>query len=90
MSLSKRFNKLPPKTECLVAVKAALEGDATLGLRGISRRAQLTETQAFGALELLTSSGEVVSRRQVQSPTVLYRLVAPSHVTSVVKASSSK
>ena len=84
MSLSKRFNKLPPKTEYLVAVKAALEGDATLGLRGISRRAQLTETQAFGALELLTSAGEVVS------PTVLYRLVAPSHVTSVVKASSSK
>lgn len=78
MLLSKRFNKLPPKTEYLVAVKAALEGDAALGLRDISRRAQLTETQAFSALELLTSSGDVVSRRQVQSPTVLYHLVARS------------
>ena len=84
MSLSKRLNKLPPKTEYLVAVKAALEGDATLGLRDISRRAQLTETQAFSALKLLTSSGQVPV---TDGPLPLGRSV---HVTLVVKTPSSK
>ena len=75
MSLSKRFNKLPPKTEYLVAVKAALEEAGELGLRDISRRVGLSQTQSFSALGLLTSSGEVALRHQSQPPTVLYRLV---------------
>ena len=75
LSLSKRFNKLPPKTEYLVAVKSALEEAGELGLRDISRRVGLSPTQSFSALGLLTSSGEVALRRQTQSPAVLYRLV---------------
>jgi len=73
--MSTRFNKLPPKTEYIVAVKATLEGVDELSLRDIARRAGLSQTQSFSALDLLESSGEVAVRRQDQSPTALYRLV---------------
>ena len=76
--MSTRYNKLPPKTEYIVAVKAALEQADELGLREIARRAGLSQTQSSSALDLLVSSGEVTLRRQAQSPTVLYRLVIRS------------
>ena len=72
--MSTRFNKLPPKPEYVVAVKAALERAEELSIREISRGTGLSQTQSFSALDYLITMGEVESRRQNHSPTVLYRL----------------
>ncbi len=72
--MSTRFNKLPPKPEYIVAVKAALEQGDELGIRDISRKTGLSQTQSFSALDYLVTMGEVEVRRQNRTPTVLYRL----------------
>ena len=72
--MSTRFNKLPPKPDYIVAVKAALEQGDESSLRDISRATGLSETQSFSALDYLLTLGEVEVRRQNRTPTVLYRL----------------
>ena len=77
--MSTRFNKLPPKTDYIVAVKAALESGGESSLRDISRETGLSQTQSFSALDYLVTLGEVEVRRQNRTPTALYRLsIEPS------------
>lgn len=72
--MSTRFNKLPPKPEYIVAVKAALEPGDELGIRDISRKTGLSQTQSFSALGYLINLGEVQARRQNRTLTAVYRL----------------
>ncbi len=72
--MSTRFNKLPPKPDYVVAVKAALKKGDESSLRDISRETGLSQTQSLSALDYLVNLGEVEVRRQNRTPTVLYRL----------------
>ncbi len=72
--MSTRFNKLPPKPEYIIAIKAALEQGDELGIRDISRKTGLSQTQSFSALAYLITLGEVQARRQNRTLTAVYRL----------------
>lgn len=72
--MSKRFNKLPPKLDYIVVVKAALGRCDESSLRDISRETGLSQTQSFSALDYLAMLGEVEIRRQNRTPTALYHL----------------
>ncbi len=76
--MSTRSNKLPPKPEYIVAVKAALERGDELGIRDISRKTGLSQTQSFSALSYLITLGEVQARRQNRTLTAVYRLSIPT------------
>ena len=72
--MSTRFNKLPPKLDYVVSVKAALKKAEESSVRDISRETGLSQTQSFSALDYLIKLGEVEVRRQNRTPTALYRL----------------
>ncbi len=76
--MSTRFNKLPPKPEYIIAVKAALERGDELSIREISRETGVSQTQSLSALDYLLKLQEIEVRRQTQTPTAVYRLSIPA------------
>ncbi len=75
--MSTRFNKLPPKSEYIVAAKAALERSGELSIQEISRDTGLSQTQSLSALDYLLKLREIEVRRQPQTPTAVYCLSIP-------------
>ncbi len=74
--MSSLFNRLHPKPEYVVAVQICLTSGEELGLREITRKTGLSRTQSLSTLESLIANGEVESKRQSQTPSVMYRLAS--------------